>query len=674
MTKVFDIETDGFLEDLTKIHCINVLDRSTGKRYAFNEGTYADGSFAQHDGSIEDGLQMLSENAVAGQNIINYDIPAILKVYPQWTPPTDITDTLVDASLIWTDIKDKDLRALVKGRLPDDFRAKGLIGKQGLEAWGYRLGEYKGDFQGPWESFTQEMDTYGRQDPVVTNKLLEKIIEKNYSPEARALEQAVAKIIWRQTQRGFGFNVKKAEALVAKLQGRHAELGCELQNTFTAWYAPKRTKGTAEFTQKKKRREWVQDENGPIKRKVKGEFQRGHYIEYDEGATFTKIKLVVFNPASRDHIADRLTRLRGWRPTQFTDNGKPKVDETTLGALPWPEAKLLTEYLLIEKRLGQIATGKEAWLKHATDKGVFGRVTDGVIRIHGSVRTNGAVTGRMTHARPNIAQCPKVGVPYGEECRDLFEASPGLVLVGCDAEGLELRMLGHFMAPFDDGAYAFAVVNGKKEDETDVHNVNKKAAGLNSRDNSKTFIYALIYGAGDYKLGCIVYDDFTDAQRDKFNTKYRKKKLRAAALKRLGKARRARLMDNIPALGKLTKLVKQRVKKRGYLLGLDGRRLHIRSEHAALNTLLQSGGAVVMKQALVMLDHELTTTYRSQMGRIVEFVANVHDEFQIETQPEIADDVGKLAAECIRRAGEHFKLRCPLAGAFAVGRTWAETH
>src|SRR5690606_22039398 len=120
----------------------------------------------------------------------------------------------------------------------------------------------------------------------------------------------------------------------------------------------------------------------------------------------------------------------------------------------------------------------------------------------------------------NVAQTPRVGTPYGADCRACFVASPGYVLVGCDAEGLELRMLAHYMAPYDGGAYVEAVVNGRKEDETDVHNVNKRAAGLNKRDSAKTFIYALIYGAGDYKLGEIVYSDFTDEQRAKFNRKY----------------------------------------------------------------------------------------------------------------------------------------------------------
>jgi DNA polymerase I-like protein with 3'-5' exonuclease and polymerase domains len=278
----------------------------------------------------------------------------------------------------------------------------------------------------------------------------------------------------------------------------------------------------------------------------------------------------------------------------------------------------------------------------------------------------------MTHSNPNVAQVPKCGSPYGKECRSLFRATPGLAQVGCDAEGLELRLLGHYMAAYDGGAYADTVVNGKKEDGTDVHTVNQRAAGLNTRDSAKTLIYALLYGAGDFKLGTIVYNDFTETQKAKFNASDGARSNRDKALAKLGGARRKRLMDNLPALGKLTEAVKAKAKKTRKLRGIDGRILHVRSEHAALNTLLQSGGAVVMKKALVLLDDAIRSDKKLR-GKVA-FVANVHDEFQMETQPELAETVGRLAADSIRLAGEHFNLRCPLAGDYAVGRNWAETH
>ena len=489
------------------------------------------------------------------------------------------------------------------------------------------------------------MDTYGRQDVEVTLTLLTKIEAKNYSPECLELEHRVAGIIWQQTDHGFCFDMVAAQALVAKLQRRHAEIAGELGKAFQPWYAPDVVKGTAVFT-------------------PKGGNKANHYTA---GAPFSRVKLVVFNPDSRDHVADRLIKVRGWKPATFTPEGKPQVDESTLGALPWPEARLCDEYLMVAKRLGMVSDGKEAWLKHAVKSAL------GHYRVHGGITTNGAVTGRMTHARPNVAQTPKVGSPYGEECRACWIATPGLKLVGCDAEGLELRCLGHYMARYDGGAYVVAIISGKKEDKTDAHSINQQAIRFNSRDNSKTFIYALIYGAGEFKLGLITYDDFTDDQRDRFNAKYPNKHKKAAALKRLGKSRREALMTNLPALGQLVEAVKNAVKTKGYLVGLDGRKLHIRAEHSALNTLLQSAGAVLMKKALVLFEDTIAAPNRA-LGATVAPVANIHDEFQIETEEQHAESIGRGAADCIRLAGEHFNFRCPLAGSYGVGANWRDTH
>lgn len=655
---VFDLESDGLLDKITKIHCIHVSDRNTGKKYRFNDGWYHDlaGNRTQRapaDGTVEDGVRFLHDRYVCGQNIIGYDVPAIQKLYP-WFQPARVFDTKIASQVIWTNLFDVDMSLLRKGKLPEEFRKKGLIGRNSLAAWGYRLGNFKEDFNPKdyghtWATmpFTKEMDDYGAQDVVVTDLWLDKIEAKDYSQECLELEMQVAQIIFRQEQRGFRFERSAADKLVATLQRRRAELDVELQQVFPPWEIIEKS-GISKVTNRKLGR-------------VKGEY-------------FEKRKTIVFNPTSRDHIADRLKTLRGWQPTEFTDGGKPKVDDAILGALPWPEAKVLAEYFLVQKRLGQIADGDKSWFRFDKDG-----------RIHGRVNTNGAYTGRMTHDSPNVAQVPKVGVPYGEECRSCFTATPGLALVGCDAEGLELRMLGHYMARYDDGAYANAVVNGKKEDQTDVHNVNRRAAGLNSRDNSKTFIYALIYGAGDFKLGTVVFEDFTEEQKAEFLRKHKTDSARQKALVALGRERRAAIMANLPALGQLVEAVKSRVKATGQLRGLDGRILLVRSEHAALNTLLQSGGAVAMKKALVLLDEALkergcrplrpgfngpfdteTTWY--------EFVANVHDEFQAETNKEFADEFGRMAADAIRRAGEHFGLRCPLAGAYDVGFSWADTH
>ncbi len=343
--------------------------------------------------------------------------------------------------------------------------------------------------------------------------------------------------------------------------------------------------------------------------------------------------MIEFNPGSRHHIAKVLKERYNWKPKEFTDAGQPKVDETVLSALPYPEIKPLIEYLTVNKRLGQLSDGKKSWLRYVTPEG----------RIHGYVNTNGAITGRMTHSKPNLAQVPAVRAPYGKECRELFLPTKNYLQIGADASGLELRCLAHYMAKWDNGEYANVILTG------DIHSMNQKAAGLPSRDNAKTFIYAFLYGAGDEKIGAIVSKGSKEGRRLK-----------------------KQFLNKTPAIKKLKEKVEEIVKERGYLKGLDGRQLKIRSAHSALNTLLQSAGAIIMKKALVILDENLQKNYTA--GIDYEFIANIHDEFQIEALPQYADTIGKEAVKAIKEAGKYFKFRCPLDGEYKIGKNWAECH
>lgn len=678
---VFDIETDNLLDDLTKVHCINMVDRQTGERLRFNNQPELAGR--QPDGTLTDGLKrLMAADHLAGHNIIGFDIPALQKVYPWFKPAGKLHDTLMYSRVIWTDLKDTDLKKLKRRRLPEAFGR--LIGRHSLEAWGYRLGNYKGDY-GPmmeargkerglegdalrafvWGSFNAEMDDYCEQDVEVTLQLMELIESKGYSEEALDLELEVAKIIDLQEKHGVLFDVPAAERLAGEMTGLMADLDQRLREAFKPWYGPVVVKGRI-VEKTPTRKVWlkgVTTDGEVVKRSV------------DAGWSHCPVRLIEFEPGSRDKIADRLRTLFDWQPQEFTETGKAKVDETTLDGLDYPEARLLRDYLTLAKRVGFLATGDKALLK-LVDK-------DG--RIHGRVNSNGAVTGRMTHFSPNLAQVPKVkvgedGKPlmglaggFGYELRSLFIAPQGKVLVGVDAEGLELRMLSHYMARHDDGAYAETVVAGKKSDGTDVHTVNKNLVGLNSRDNAKTWKYAYLYGAGDWKLGTTAYEDMGDNARTDFAARHAAGKDRDAALIALGRKGRAKIEKGLPALGALQNGVKAAAKKFGHLRGLDGRKIRVRGQHSALNSLLQSGGAVVMKVALVL-------TYRAflekgwEFGREFAFVLNVHDEFQIEAEEHLAEEIGAIAADAIRQAGEAFTLRCPLAGSQDIGRNWAETH
>lgn len=658
---LFDCETNGLLDELDKLHTLVIEDANTGKL----------DSYADQPGylPIEEGVKRLMEaDVIIGHNIIDFDIPAIQKVYPWFQPRGLIRDTIVLSRVIWANMRDADFRRSEKlERKNQEWIPKHLFGRHSLQSWGYRLGDYKGDYSGGWEHWSKEMQDYGEQDVRVTSKLWKHIVKKlegwefnvlNQYPlpghDFIQLEHDVQRIVSRQIRYGFLFDEKKAADLYSTLLQRKAELEGKLQETFKPWWrgielktptgdrAMKRPELEIEVTERRiseKTGKELKPYIGPIKE------------YYTAGNQYTSVKLKAFSPSSRQDVANRLMKLRGWKPNEYTKDGKPVVSEEVLEQLPWPEAKLLCEYYMVEKRLGAVAEGKQAWLKQVKADG----------RIHGQVQTNGAVTGRMTHNRPNIAQVPSLHnasgkVPYGAECRELFCVPVGKKLVGCDADGLELRDLAGYMARHDGGAYIKTILEGRKEDGTDMHTLNAKALGC-TRDTAKTWFYAFIYGAGDFKLGTIL------------GAKGSRK-----AISAVGKKSRMKFLMSLPALAKITGKVKAKALHQGWISGLDGRRLVVRSEHAALNTLLQSAGAIQMKRALVILDDMLTSLSFLEPGVDYEFVANVHDEWQIEVVEEHAELVGQTAAQAIQLAGEFYEFRCPLSGSYDIGNNWKETH
>lgn len=591
----FDIETDGLLETLTKIHSLVLQNVDTGEVISLGPDR------------IVHGVEFLRDaDEIIGHNIIKFDIPAIQKVYPWFQPKGCIRDTLVCCRVIWANIADWDKIQTRRG-----FPGK-LVGSHSLKAWGVRMGVLKGEFgeTTDWSEWTPEMQTYCEQDVVVTAALWERIEAKNYSQQCIEIEHEFATIIAMQERHGFAFNEGEAVKLYQSLVKRRMELLKELQVAFppeevTETFIPK------------------------VNSKKFG---------YVKGQPFTKRWMVEFNPSSRQMIGARLKKL-GWDPQEFTPSGQPKIDETILSKLPYPEAKLLAEHFLVEKRIGQIAEGDQAWLKLARAG-----------RIHGSVNTNGAVTGRCTHSNPNVAQVPRVGSPYGAECRALFGVRPGYSLVGADLAGLELRCLAHFMSWYDDGAYGQVVLHG------DVHTMNQEAAGLPTRNDAKTFIYAFLYGAGDEKIGSIV-SPLASAEE----------------MARIGKRLKKNFLAKTPALKRLRETVKAQVEKNKSLKGLDGRLLHVRSAHAALNTLLQSAGALIAKVATILAYRNLSSR-GYKWGKDFALVAHVHDEVQLEVRKGLEEEVGKAVVEAMRQAGEYFAFRCPIDGEYKIGSNWKETH
>lgn len=649
---VFDLESDGLIgAKLSKIHCINAIDRGDGREYRFTDHEYyqnVDGTTSTvkcpRNGDIMDGIYALHRSdVVAGHNVIGYDLPALRLVYPSMTILGNLHerayDSLVAAKLLYPDVKDMDWANIRKKKLPQSFAA--MAGRHSLRAWGIRIGkqlkkEFKpSDYGHTWETipFIQEMDEYCMQDVRTNVSVIEVFEGRGYSEDALQLEFAVQHIISQQERHGIRFDVKAGEKLAAKLYSELHELELKARSAFPSFYM----KGK-EFT-------------------PKADNKRYGYVG---GCPLTKVDLIEFNPGSRKQIENRLRHVYGWEPAELTTTGLAKIDETILSSLPFKEVRKIARYMMVQKRLSALAEGKQAWLKKVKPDG----------RIYGRVNALGTSTGRMSHYGPNLSQVPKSEktTPYGKECRELFLADEGRVLLGMDAETLELRILAHFLARFDDGDYIKVVLKGDADKGTDMHTRTQKAIQLTLRATAKTWFYAFIYGAGNFKLGTIVMSEWPEKKLLKFYKAFPPGNRRQSKIAFLGKRSRDRLLHTLPAFQKLVDAV-QASAKRGFLFGLDRRKMTVRSMHSALNFLCQGAGAIAMKRALVIMFER----FQKENLDVVP-VLNVHDEVQLSIFEKDIDNVGRIAAQSVTDAGEYYSLRCPLAGGYKSGSNWAETH
>jgi DNA polymerase I-like protein with 3'-5' exonuclease and polymerase domains len=497
---------------------------------------------------------------VLGFNVLQFDLPILDSLWGVRVPVDQVTDVLILCQL----------------------EQPGREGGNSLEAWGGRLRFPKMDMEKEdfYRGYTEDMGIYCMNDVKLTVKLyhhITSVMSGRFSKDSIRLEHQVKAITSRQEVNGFYLDEFKAMSLSADFSERLTDITEKMQEIFP-----------------------------PKEIQLK-----------------TKVKYEPFNPGSRKQIAERLME-RGWVPEKHTEKGNVVVDETTLASIDMDEAKVLAEYLMLQKRAAQV----KSWLEAIKPK---------TGRVHGRVLTLQTITGRMAHASPNMAQVPAVYSPYGAECRGCWTVpSDKKVLVGIDASSIELRMLCHYMKDED---YTTQVVSG------DIHTYNQQLAELPSRDQAKTFIYALLYGAGAAKIGSIIGKGAAEGQQ---------------------------IMDrfflNLSSFQDLKTKV-NKAAERGWIAGLDKRTLHIRTVHASLNTLLQGGSAILMKRALVIFDKLI-----KEQGLNAIFVANVHDEWQLEVDKDHGDMVGKLGVDAIKRAGDYYKLRCPLDGEYKVGTSWAETH
>tara|TARA_R110002096_G_scaffold277977_1_gene471924 strand:- start:4432 stop:6222 length:1791 start_codon:yes stop_codon:yes gene_type:complete len=583
----FDLESNGLLDTIHTIWCIVCREIDTGEVLEYGPS------------EIKQALDLLSEaDEIIGHNILDYDIPAIQIVYPGWTYKGKATDTLVLSRLIYGDLFNDDAE---RNYDPKKFQ-KRLWGSHSLKAWGMRLGDFKDDYDGGWEAYSDVMLSYCVQDTKVTDTLYKKLMKTEPSQQSIDLEHRMAVICKEIGSNGWTFDKSKATALYALLAQKRHEIEDSLKDLFEPWtveedFYPKRDNKT---------------------------------LNYKAGELFVKSKTVYFNPGSRQHIEKCLKDKYKWKPKEYSPSGQAVINDSVLSKLHYPEAKRLAEFFLIQKRIGMLAEGNGAWLKKVSPDG----------KLRHRLNSNGCVSSRSTATSPNLQQVPSSNSLYGKECRELFGVPEGWWLCGSDLSGIEVRLLASYLHPYDGGEYAKVILEG------DVHQYNADKIGL-SRVQSKIWLYATLYGGGDRLIGAI-----------------------AGGGAKKGKELKDNFDKAVPAFATLKKNLRTAF-GRGYIKALDGRKLKVRSEHRCLSQLLQSAGAIVAKQ-WVMMTH---TQIKQKYGADVVIVGFIHDEIQIACKTkEIAENVGNIAGRMAEETGVILGVKVRINSDYTVGRNWSETH
>lgn len=614
---IADCETDGFLDKMTKLHMIQLgsIDDPT------DNVVYGDHPLC--DRPLAEGVDRLrAADRLYFHNGIRFDRPAIERFHPGAVPREKLWDTLIMSQLAF----------------PKRFQ-------HSLKSWGLDLHVQKDEYTGDYQEITQDFVDYARQD-IITGRAMTKHLLDHIplpeSEEALRTEFSAAYWVWVQEQTGFHLDVAGAEKLYWGLVAKKRDLEAKLRAEF-----PPRWKSLG----------------------LQVSWATNSKFGYTKGSEWTRVVWDEFEPSNRIKAAERLVEL-GWKPKEFNQRG-PVMDDEVLEVLStrFPAAALMREYFGAEKQAAEIG-GDGGWLKNLDDQG----------RVHGRVRSLGAYTQRMAHSQPNMAKIPKA-----PGFRDLWIARPGWWLVGCDGEGIQARGMAHYLHPWDGGHYARIIDQGRKEDRSDIHSLNvagiEKEVGWpaemafgHQRDTAKNCNYAVYFGAQDPRLGATYKAGIMN---------YAGLRPPRVPNRELGGAIRRGISHNMRGLffptpnrsKSLSELVEETTKKRKWLKGLDGRRLHPPSPRLALVTLIQSFEAIVMKTALRIWADEMAPKAGLEYGVHWEMVANVHDEIQFQCPTErMARHVGRRFAHCIWLAGRRLGALCPLKGDFTVGRNWHETH
>jgi len=567
-------------------------------------------------------------------NGIGFDVPVINRLLGHTIEEKDVIDTLIISRLV-------------------NFE---IMGGHSLDAWGRRLGLHKGDFKDFAGGLTQEMEDYCVNDVAVTVKLFERfksvIMDRGWSKALRC-EHDIQSVCEQMRRNGFAFDADKAEQMLVEILDRMDQL----QDQFQIDFPP--------VLKEVKRIKYRVKADGSLYKSVTDALESYPQTNKD-GDDLVCFDWVEFSASSPKQRIERLWEA-GWKPYEKTkghiaferEGGEPEkakhyayygwtCSENNLNTLPATApsgAKALAEWLTLDGRRSSLVE----WLGCVASDG----------RIHGKFNHIGAWTGRLSHAAPNQANIPaaftgqpktaveEVKAKYDGPFRSLWKVEDGNWLVGTDAEGIQLRVLADLMQSEE---YVHAIISGKKEDQTDIHNLNRKALGLDhiTRDDAKTFIYAFLLGAGNAKVGQILRVSSQQAQQAVLN-----------------------FMDSISGLKKLkTKIIPQ-IAERGYFRGYDGRKVVVPSEHKTLAGMLQNGESTIMKHAC------LKWIADAQKEKInFKLVTWPHDEWQTEVigSKNAAERLGQIQRDAIEWAGRDLGLMCPLAGSTDIGKNWFDTH
>lgn len=609
---IFDLESNGLLPWQVRPgeKFVDTLHMAGVQNYETREyRSYCD--VLPDNRSLDEFIRLFQEAPVlAGHNIIGYDIPLMEYLYGV-KPKGKLIDTMLLSQFFYGNIKEIDFANINAG---SDFPPR-YAGGHGLKAWGYRLRDEKIEFGADqegdeWETATEEMLIYMKQDVNLSMQVLDFFWE-NYvkSLDPIELENEFARWMNIQQKLGTYFDEDIGLLLDKTLKEDQANVMQDIQKVF-----PPRVVSLGEFVPKRNN-------------KTKG---------YGKGIPCTKIEIEKEFKPTPNKIAERLITDFGWVPTEVSEKtGKPRLDEEIMDSIDIEGIEPVKRYFMLKKRLGMLTEGRNAWLKLVSNN-----------RIHGRVNTLGTVTHRCTHNNPNVSQVTASRKPYGTEMRECFSSPPGYHFIDTDLSGIELRVLAHFLFPYDDGEYRDVILNG------DIHTYNQEMAGLPTRDAAKTFIYGTLYGAGPLLIGSMLAPKESESQQ-----------------KKLGREAQYQFKNKLRGFKKMDRDIKREMSENGGRVKLvDGRSVPVRSEHKKLNVKLQGTAGIYAKKWGIDIYNSMEESFSSLWQPAIHCHDAVSLYAKIGEVP--TEEVKKIVKNAVLSADEYFGMNCSNDFGFAVGKDW----